>query len=93
MDLVRIFLIACAGRAAFALITGLLAKRKGRIVALWAVAGAMVWVVALVGLAFFHNLKDITDDQQAASRKREKVFCGILIGVGSLGLVCQLLGF
>ena len=73
----------------FAFIVGLFAKRKGRNVSLWAIAGLLTGVIALIGLAFFHKMKDISEDKMQGSIMYEKIFCGIMIALGVLKILVQ----
>jgi hypothetical protein len=63
----------------------LLAKRKGRNIYIWAVNGISGALIALIGLAFFINLKDNTDPAVILkSKKREKIFMIFCILTGIL---------
>ena len=47
----------------FLVITGLLAKRKGRNPFLWGIAGAFGLIITLIVLAFFADIKKLTEEQ------------------------------
>ena len=70
----------------FALITGLLAKSKGRNLVLWSVAGSLGVIFTLIGLAFFNHLNKIPEDKRQISIKREKIFCTVAIFLGFLNI-------
>jgi hypothetical protein len=60
-------------------ILAVLAKRKHRSRALWWVAGAFGFPVALVGILCFRDLEQIPDDQKAASKLKEKIVLVVIL--------------
>jgi asparagine N-glycosylation enzyme membrane subunit Stt3 len=60
-------------------IPGVLAKRKHRSRALWWVAGAFGFPIALVSILFFRDLELIRDEQKARSRLKEKIILVVIL--------------
>ncbi|RKZ45674.1 MAG: hypothetical protein DRQ58_10005 [Gammaproteobacteria bacterium] len=82
MDLLTLFGVMTIS----AFVTGTLAKRKGRTIRLWAAAGGLSLIIALIGLAFFKNLSDIPVENLHKAKTNEKIFCNIVITIGILNL-------
>ena len=72
----------------FAVLTYLLAQRKGREALYWATAGGITPLFTILGLAFFRNLSEpqIEEDVEK-SLKREKVFLLVMMLVGILNII------
>ena len=62
-------------------ISGLLAKRKHRSRALWWVAGAFGFPIALVSILCFRDLEQISEDQKAASKLKEKIVLVVILAL------------
>lgn len=60
-------------------IPGVLAKRKHRSRALWWVAGAFGFPIALVSILCFRDLEQIPDRQKAASKLKEKIILVVIL--------------
>lgn len=65
-----VFILISVGLGA---ITGFLAKRKNRSRALWWVAGAFGFPIALVSILCFRDIEQIPDRQRPASKLKEKI--------------------
>ena len=71
-----IFILIAIGLGA---IPGVLAKRKHRSRALWWVAGAFGFPIALVSILCFRDLEQIPDGQKAASKLKEKIILVVIL--------------
>jgi hypothetical protein len=71
-----IFILICVGLGA---IPGALAKQKHRSRALWWVAGALGFPIALISILFFKDLENIPDDQKASSKLKEKIILIVIL--------------
>jgi hypothetical protein len=60
-------------------ILGVLAKRKHRSRALWWVAGAFGFPIALVSILCFNDLGKIPDAQKAASKLKERIVLVVIL--------------
>jgi hypothetical protein len=60
-------------------IPGVLAKRRHRSRALWWVAGAFGFPIALVSILCFRDLEQIPDDQKPASKLKEKIVLVVIL--------------
>ncbi len=60
-------------------IPGVLAKRKHRSRALWWVAGAFGFPIALVSILFFRDLLVIPDERKASSKLKEKIILVVIL--------------
>jgi hypothetical protein len=60
-------------------ITGAIGKRKNRSRALWWVAGAFGFPIALVSVLFFKNLEQIPDEKKPSSKLKEKIVLTIIL--------------
>ena len=60
-------------------ILGALAKRKHRSRALWWVAGAFGFPIALVSILCFRDLEHIPTGQKAASKLKEKIVLVVIL--------------
>lgn len=60
-------------------ITGVMGKRKHRSRALWWVAGAFGFPIALVGILCFRDLGQIPEAQKATSKLKEKILLVIIL--------------
>ena len=60
-------------------IPGILATRKHRSRALWWVAGAFGFPVALVSILCFRDLEQIPDGRKAASKLKEKIILVVVL--------------
>jgi hypothetical protein len=60
-------------------IPGVLAKRKHRSRALWWVAGAFGFPIALVSILCFRDVHQISDGQEAASKLKEKIVLVVIL--------------
>jgi len=60
-------------------IPGVLAKRKHRSRALWWVAGAFGFPIALASILCFRDLEQISDGQKAASKLKEKIVLVVIL--------------
>jgi hypothetical protein len=81
MDLVMfvpliLFVLISVGLGA---ITGAIGKRKNRSRALWWVAGAFGFPIALVSILFFKNLEQIPDEKKPSSKLKEKIVLIIIL--------------
>jgi len=70
------FILIAVGLGA---IPGVLAKRKHRSRALWWVAGAFGFPIALVSILCFKDLEQIPDDQKASSKLKEKIILLVIL--------------
>ena len=71
----------------FAVLTYWLAARKHREPLNWGIAGGLVPIFTLLGLAFFCDLGRVEDEDAARkSLKREKIFLAIMIIFGLLNI-------
>jgi hypothetical protein len=61
------------------IIPGALAKRKHRSRALWWVAGAFGFPIALVSILFFNDFELIPDNKKASSKLKEKTIIIVII--------------
>ena len=71
-----IFILISIGLGA---IPGVLAKRKHRSRALWWVAGAFGFPIALVSILCFRDLEQIPDDKKAVSKLKEKIVLVVIL--------------
>jgi hypothetical protein len=71
-------------------IPGALAKRKHRSRALWWVAGAFGFPIALVSILIFRDLELISDEQKAASRLKEKLILVIVLVLWTAMMVSRI---
>ena len=79
--------------AIFGVIGGLLAKHKQRNIKLWVIASGLLVIVALIGLAFFPPMKNLTEEQKEVSSKRESIFCLIVIILGIIRTATIMTGY
>ena len=75
----------------FGALVAYFAARKNRSKLLWFFAGAITQLIALFGLAFFHDLKKLPLVEQEKSVKRERIFCITCILIGIVYVVSILL--
>ena len=75
----------------FALLTGLLAKRKNRKIFLWIIAGLLCDIIAFTGFAFFEKKDEIPKSKIKTSVRRELIFSWFVIVLGALRIL--FLGF
>lgn len=60
-------------------IPGALAKRKHRSRALWWVAGAFGFPIALISILFFRDLEVIPEERKASSKLKEKIILVVIL--------------
>jgi hypothetical protein len=70
-------------------IPGALAKRKHRSRALWWVAGAFGFPIALVSILCFRDLEQIPNGQKAASKLKEKIVLVVILIVWAAMVVAR----
>lgn len=85
--LITIFLVYIL----FVIVTIMLAMRKHRNPALWGLAAAFGLLITLIGLAFFQDMNKLTMEEVVKSKKREQIFCGIVIALGAAKLLLHFL--
>jgi len=71
-----IFILISIGLGA---IPGAVAKRKHRSRALWWVAGAFGFPIAVISILCFRDLEQISDGQKAASKLKEKIVLVVIL--------------
>ena len=71
-------------------IPGALAKRKHRSRALWWVAEAFGFPIALVSILCFRDLELIRDEQKAASRVKEKIMLVVILVLWTVMMVSRI---
>ncbi|MFH2046683.1 MAG: hypothetical protein ABIK92_16245 [Pseudomonadota bacterium] len=76
-----IYILICIGLGA---IPGIIAKRKHRNRAMWWVAGAFGFPIALICILCFRDLDQIPEDKKVSSKLKEKI---ILVAILVLWVV------
>jgi len=71
-----VFILITIGLGA---ITGVIAKQKNRSRALWWVAGAFVFPIALISIFCFCDIEQIPDGQKPASKLKEKIVLVLIL--------------
>jgi len=70
-------------------IPGVMAKRKHRSRALWWVAGAFGFPIALISILCFRDLVQIPNGQKAASKLKEKIVLVVILVIWAAMVVTR----
>ncbi|MGZ0708962.1 hypothetical protein ACWPKO_11565 [Coraliomargarita sp. W4R53] len=71
----------------FGLTTAFLAHRKNRNPYAWGILGATWFIVGVIGILFFSDIKTLSKEEAIESKKKEKIFLSIGITIGLLTVV------
>jgi hypothetical protein len=71
-------------------IPGAIAKRKHRSRAMWWIAGAIGFPIALVGILCFRDLDRLPDEQKAGSGLKEKIVVVVIFVVQAIMVAARL---